>query len=63
MTPAERETVAVVLAHFGLPFERVAMDCLEGGMELEAKASRSYLAIAHSMTMGEKALAMKRKAL
>jgi hypothetical protein len=53
VTIVEREAVAVVLAHFGLPFERVNFDCLEGGLELERKASRSYAAIARSLTMDE----------
>lgn len=60
MTSTEREAVTVVLAHFGLPFDRVKFDCLADSLELERKASRSYRIIAASMTMDEKIAAMKR---
>ena len=58
MTQSEHADVRIVLAHFGEPFSRVRFDCLEGGMDLEAKAARTYRAIAHSMTMDEKVRAL-----
>jgi hypothetical protein len=60
MTPSEREAVAVVLAHFGLPFERVYLDCKRGReQDLFKEAARSYRAIAHSMTLVEKLNAVR----
>ena len=60
MTASDRETVTVVLAHFGLPFERVYIDCKRGReQDLFKKAIRSYRAIAHSMTLDEKLNAMR----
>ena len=60
MTATDREAVTVVLAHFGLPFDRVYIDCKRGReQDLFKKATRSYRAIAHSMTMGEKMRARK----
>ena len=60
MTSVEREAAAVVLAHFGLPFDRVYIDCKRGReQELFRKAARSYRAIAHSMTLDEKLNSMR----
>jgi hypothetical protein len=58
MTASERESIAIVLAHFGLPFKHASIDCRRG--ELYRKAERSYSAIYRSMTMDEKVAAMRR---